>query len=128
MFCEVYLLDVPYHLDRPFDYECNGDIAVGAIVKVPFGKIDKLRYGVVVKLKDSAPADKIKPVHSSLDGRLRLTEEMCGLCLFLKEHTLCTFGEAVKCILPPGALSDKLNESFRKTVSLAITKEEAESL
>ena len=32
MFCEVYLLDVPYHLDRPFDYECNADAEVGAIV------------------------------------------------------------------------------------------------
>ena len=128
MFCEVYLLDVPYHLDRPFDYECNGDIAVGAIVKVPFGKIDKLRYGVVVKLKDSAPADKIKPVHSSLDGRLRLTEEMCGLCLFLKEYTLCTFGEAVRCILPPGALSEKLNESFKKEIELAIDKDVAAAM
>ena len=124
MFCEVYLLDVPYHLDRPFDYECNADAEVGAIVKVPFGKIDKLRYGVIVKLKDSVSAEKIKPVHSSLDGRLRLTEEMCGLCLFLKEHTLCTFGEAVKCILPPGALSDKLNESFRREISLARENEE----
>ena len=128
MFCEVYLLDVPYHLDRPFDYECNESVQVGAVVKVPFGKIDKLRYGVVVKLKDSVSAEKIKPVHSSLDGRLRLTEEMCGLCLFLKEHTLWTFGEAVKCILPPGALSEKLNESFRREISLAKEKEEIATL
>ncbi len=124
MFCEVYLLDVPYHLDRPFDYECDDGVRLGAIVKVPFGKIDRLRYGVVVKLKDSVSSEKIKPVHSSLDGRLRLTEEMCGLCLFLKEHTLCTFGEAVKCILPPGALSEKLNESYRRDISLARDREE----
>ena len=128
MFCEVYLLDVPYHLDRPFDYECSEDVAVGAVVKVPFGKIDKLRHGVVVKIKDSVSADKIKPVHSSLDGRLRLTEEMCGLCLFLKEHTLCTFGEAVRCILPPGALSEKLNESFRRELSLLKEREEIATL
>ncbi len=128
MLCEVYLLDVPYHLDRTFDYECGEDVAVGAIVRVPFGKIDKLRYGVVVKLKDEAPTGKIKPVHSSLDGRLRLTEEMCGLCLFLKEYTLCTFGEAVRCILPPGALSEKLNESFKREISLAVDKEAAAAL
>ena len=128
MFCEVYLLDVPYHLDRTFDYECDDSVTVGTVVKVPFGKIDKLRYGVVVKIKSSVSTENTKPVHSSLDGRLRLTEEMCGLCLFLKEHTLCTFGEAVKCILPPGALSEKLNESFRKEISLAIEKEEAATL
>ncbi len=124
MFCEVYLLDVPYHLDRPFDYECSDGAVTGALVKVPFGKADKLRIGIITKVKDTSGSEKIKPVHSSLDGRLRLTEEMCGLCLFLKEHTLCTFGEAVKSILPPGALSDKLNESFRKTVSLAKPREE----
>lgn len=128
MFCEVYLLDVPYHLDRPFDYECSRDAVVGALVKVPFGKANKLRIGVIVKLKDTVSAETIKPVHSSLDGRLRLTEQMCGLCLFLKDYTLCTFGEAVKCILPPGALSDKLNESFKKSVSLASSREEAAML
>ena len=128
MFCEVYLLDVPYHLDRPFDYKCSESAVVGALVKVPFGKADKLRYGVIVRIKDSADGDKIKPVHSSLDGRLCLTEQMCGLCLFLKEHTLCTFGEAVKCILPPGALSDKLNESFKKSVTLEKSKEEVATL
>lgn len=128
MFCEVYLLDVPYHLDRPFDYECSSDAVVGALVKVPFGKANKLRIGVIVKLKDTVSAETIKPVHSSLDGRLRLTEQMCGLCLFLKDYTLCTFGEAVKCILPPGALSDKLNESFKKSVSLASSKEEVAML
>ena len=128
MYCEVYLLDAPYHLDRPFDYECQSDAAVGALVKVPFGKADKLRIGIITKVKDTALGEKIKPVHSSLDGRLRLTEQMCGLCLFLKEHTLCTFGEAVRSILPPGALSDKLNESFRKTVALAKSKEEVATL
>ena len=124
MFCEVYLLDVPYHLDRPFDYSCDGDAVVGALVRVPFGKADKLRYGIIVKLKESVDGVNVKPVHSSLDGRICLTERMCGLCLFLKEHTLCTFGEAVRSVLPPGVLSDKqLNVSYRKTCSLAVSKE-----
>lgn len=128
MYCEVCLLDVPYHLDRPFDYSCDEGAEVGTIVKVPFGKADKLRHGIIVKIKETTDGINIKPVHSSLDGRIRLTEKMCGLCLFLKEHTLCTFGEAVKCILPPGALSDKLNVSFRKSCALAYTKDEVVGL
>ena len=127
MYCEVYLLDAPYHLDRPFDYFCEEE-AVGTLVKVPFGKADKLRLGVITKLKENSEGKNIKPVHSSLDGRLRLTEKMCGLCLFLKEHTLCTFGEAVRCILPPGALSDKLNVSFKKSCTLAIGRDEAATI
>ncbi len=128
MFCEVYLLDVPYHLDRPFDYECGSEAAVGAIVKVPFGRADKLRLGIITKLKDTVDGINVKPVHSSLDGRIRLTEQMCGLCLFLKEHTLSTFGEAVRCILPPGALNDKLNVSHKRHVSLATAAEEVDRL
>lgn len=125
MFCEVYLTDAPYHLDFPFDYECTGEIEVGALVRVPFGKANKLRYGIVVKIKDTTEGKSIKPVHSSLDGRLRLTEQMCGLCLFLKERTLCTFGEAARSILPPGALSDKLNVKISRTYSLAVSRDEA---
>ena len=127
MYCEVYLLDAPYHLDRPFDYLCEGE-SVGTLVKVPFGKADKLRLGVITKLKDSVEGKNIKPVHSSLDGRLRLTEKMCGLCLFLKEHTLCTFGEAVKCILPPGALNDKINISLKKHCTLCVDRAVAATL
>ncbi|MBR2650067.1 MAG: primosomal protein N' [Clostridia bacterium] len=118
MLCEVYLLDAPYHLDRPFDYECPSGIEVGALVKVPFGKANKLRHGIVTKIKEDIGEINVKPVHSSLDGRIRLTEQMCGLCLFLKEYTLCTFGEAVRCILPPGALGEKLNVSITKSVTL----------
>ena len=125
MFCEVYLTDAPYHLDFPFDYECPSDMKVGTLVKVPFGKANKLRYGIVSKVKESTESKSIKPVHLSLDGRLRLTEQMCGLCLFLKERTLCTFGEAVRAILPPGALSDKLNVSICRTYSLAVPPERA---
>ncbi len=121
-------MDAPYHLDRPFDYECREGDLVGTLVKVPFGKANKLRHGIIVKLKDFAEGENIKPVHSSLDGRLRLTEQMCGLCLFLKEHTLCTFGEAVRCMLPPGALSDKLNVSVHKTCTLLKSREEIATL
>ena len=85
MFCEIYITDVPYHLDRPFDYYCSDNLSVGRVVKVPFGKADKLRVGVITGIKDAAPGENIKPVHSYLDERLTLTEQMLGLCFFLKE-------------------------------------------
>ena len=52
MFCEVYLLDAPYHIDRPFDYSCQEGILPGSIVRVPFGKSGRTRLGVVVNVKD----------------------------------------------------------------------------
>jgi primosomal protein N' (replication factor Y) len=53
---------------------------------------------------------------------------MMRLALFLKEHTLSTFGESVKCILPPGALSNKENIKYRRTVVLNVGEDEVHSL
>ena len=130
MFCEVYILDAPYHIDRPFDYLKIDGIEVGSIVKVPFGKANSLRLGVVVRLKSEAEDSgvNIKPVHSVISDRYSLNEEMLGLCLFLKEYTLCTFGEAVRCALPPGALSATENIKIRRRFTLKLSKEAAVSL
>ena len=125
MFCEVYIFDAPYHIDRPFDYSCGDTVAAGSIVKVPFGKANRLRYGIAVKVKETFDGENIKPVQAVFDSRYSLNEEMLGLCLFLKAHTLCTFGEAARCILPPGALSEMPNIKYRKTCVLNLTKDEA---
>ena len=133
MLCEVYLLDVPYHLDRAFDYIAADGVCPGSIVRVPFGRANNLRYGVVTALKEDGGASvtegvNIKPVHSVVSERFALNEEMLGLCLFMKEHTLCTLGEAVRTVLPPGALSDSLNIKFRKICTLNMSREAALTL
>ena len=128
MFCEVYLFDAPYHIDRAFDYSAGADIKRGSIVKVPFGKGDRLRLGIVTNIKSAADAENVKPVHSVVSDRFSFTEEMLGLCFFMKEHTLCTFGEAARTLLPPGALSDRLNVKYDKSCKLLLSTEEAETL
>ena len=125
MFCEVYLFDAPYHIDRPFDYSCGDDLVAGSIVKVPFGKANRLRQGVVTRVKSASDSENTKPVHAVFDSRYSLNEEMLGLCLFLKDYTLCTFGEAARCILPPGALAEIPNVKYKKTCVLTLTREEA---
>ena len=125
----IYILDAPYHIDRAFDYLSEQEIPRGAFVRVPFGRADKLRMGVVYSQGgDMSDEKNIKPVHSVLSDRPPLSEEMLGLCLFLKEHTLCTFGEAVKTVLAPGALADNLNVRMKKSCSLMLSREEAELL
>ena len=126
MFCEIYLFDAPYHIDIAFDYTCAENISRGMIVKVPFGKNNRLRFGVVTKVKETSKGENLKPVHSVASDRFFFDEEMLGLCLFLKEHTLCTFGEAAKTLLPPGALSEKPNIKYSKLVKLAVSAEEAQ--
>ncbi len=127
MYCEVYLTDAPYHIDRPFDYECRAELRRGALVRVPFGKSNRLRTAVVTSVKEEVDGENIKPVHSVLSSRYSLSDEMLGLCLFLKEHTLSTFGEAVRTVLPPGALSETENIRYRKTAALAVSPDEAKA-
>ena len=128
MLCEVYLLDVPYHIDRPFDYFFTDGVGRGDIVRVPFGKSNSLRLGVVTLIKEGESCEGIKPVHSVAKTRFSLNEEMLGLCLFLKEHTLCTLGEAVKTLLPPGALTSPLTEKTAKTCRLLVDAERVHAL
>ena len=129
MLCGVYILDAPYHIDRVFDYQSEQMLQRGAFVKVPFGRVNKLRMGVVYSVGGEVSDEKnIKPVHSVLRDRPPLSEEMLGLCLFLKEYTLCTFGEAVKTVLAPGALADTLNVKTKKSCALKISVDEAERI
>ena len=129
MFCEVYLLDAPYHIDRPFDYSCEPSLKRGSIVRVPFGR--STRLGVVTKIKESAEVKDgvtVKPVSSVVSSIFTLNDEMLGLCFFLKEYTLCTLGEAVRTVLPPGATSDNLNIRYRRTARLLLEKEAVATL
>lgn len=132
MICEVYLIDAPYHIDRPFDYEIpphlEGEITSGRLVRVPFGRSNMERLGVVFGIKSDSDNKKLKPVQAAIDSRFSLTEEMLGLCSFLKEHTLSSFGEAVRAILPPGAFNKTLNVKYERSCVLKISEEEAKSL
>ena len=130
MICEVHILDTPYHLDRPFDYLNAEGVTLGSIVRVPFGRADKLRLGVVTRIKEDLPDIRValKPVHSVVNLAFALDSEMLGLCLFIKDYTLSTFGDAVRAILPPGALSNSENISYKKRCTLAISSEDAETL
>ena len=129
MFCEVYLLDAPYHLDCPYDYSCEGDVRAGMLVRVPFGRSNNLRTAVVTRVKETTDSKfKIKPVHSVIAEGFALSSELLGVCRFLKDYTLSTLGEAVHTVLPPGALSPTGNVKIKKSYYLNIPPEQAEEL
>ena len=128
MVFEVYLLDIPYHVDRPFDYSAIDGASVGSIVKVPFGRANNLRLGIVTGIKATSEEENIKPAHSVHNDRFSLSREMLGLCFFIKEYTLCTLGEAVRTILPPGSLRENLNVKINKTCVLNKSREEVATL
>ena len=112
----VYILDVPYHADFEYTYfvPCGmrEGIKKGTAVVVPFGVSNRKKTAIVVsedvKYEGKSGA---KPVFSVLSGYFVLNDEALELCAFMKNQTLCTFGEAVKCVIPSSVIS-KTKEIF----------------
>lgn len=107
----VYLLDNPYFLDVMFDYyipsELRGKVKVGGFVSVPFGNANRKKIALVAEVREKAQKDdtECKPVDDICPDIMSLSPEMLGLCFFMKEHTLCTVGDAVRSMVPASALS-----------------------
>ena len=111
----VHILKSPYHIDNVFDYfvptHLREELKVGDFVTVPFGTSNVREIALVVSLKDfpqeieSNRKPNYKPIHSICDKILSLSDEMQGLCEFMKEQTLCTYGDAVKSMIPAAALT-----------------------
>ena len=110
-YTKVYVLDVPYAIDRPYDYflppDLRSKVTRGSFVTVPFGAGNRRHLALVVDLCDKPDADgfAVKPVLSVCPDALRLEDENLRLCEFMKEMTLCTYGDAIHAMLPAAALS-----------------------
>ena len=126
----VRVLDAPFHIDRPFDYDLPaavGPCPRGTLVRVPFGGGNRPSWAVVMGEGDPSTPRR-KAVLSRLAGDYLLDGEMLDLCLFLSEYYLCTLGDAVRCVLPPALLGGGVNIAYTYVASLAISAEEASSL
>ena len=108
-FAGVCLLDNPYSIDGVYDYvipeELAGDISAGSFVTVPFGTANQRRLALVTELKDKSQYKEAKSIQSVCPEEMFLSEEMLGLCTFMKLRTLCTTGDAVRAMIPTSSLS-----------------------
>ncbi len=108
-YAEVYVLDIPYSIDRSYDYyipvDMRGSVARGSFVTVPFGAGNRRHMALVHALKNKCEYTEVKPIGALCPDLLRLDDEMIELCSFMKEMTLCTYGDAIHTILPAAVLS-----------------------
>ena len=104
----VYLLESPYFLEGIYDYfiplELRGEVFPGRFITVPFGKSNRRQLAIVREMRHCPDFSDIKPIASVCADRPELSEEMLLLCDYMKEHCLCTYGEAVRCTTPSSAL------------------------
>ena len=77
----------------------------------------------MISLKDFPERTDItyKPILSICDKKLSLSQEMLGLCLFMKEQVLCSVGDAVRAMMPSAALTDpheiiKITQKYEKKI------------
>lgn len=108
-FAHVHVLDAPFHADREYSYyiptELWGQVREGMLVYVPYGAANRKMPALVVRLSEEALADNLKPILSLAGQNLILSEEMLGLCRFLKDRTLCSMGDAVRAMIPAAAIA-----------------------
>jgi len=121
-YASVRLLDSPYHMDKLYEYRipdsCRERIRKGSFVVLPYGNGNRRVIGVVIGFSDCTDYDelRIKMIDGLASERLALFESTLSLCEFMKKRYLCTFGDAAKLMLPPGALGS-LRESYSVTPS-----------
>ncbi|MBR5124723.1 MAG: primosomal protein N', partial [Clostridia bacterium] len=114
-YCGVHILDNPFSLDGVFHYfippYMADAVTPGAFVTVPFGRANRKQVAVVVAVGDSSILrdglfpDNLKPIEGVCRERLFLSEKQLSLCVYLKDTTLCTMGEAVRTVVPASALA-----------------------
>ncbi len=111
-FVRVFVFDIPFGIDDTYEYfvppQLRDNISRGTFVTVPFGNSNRGHTAVVFELIEKASYPKAKPIIEICQSQIRMSEEMFGICSFLKEQTLCTYSEAIRAMIPSGALSKPL--------------------
>ena len=109
LFARVHILDAPYHADRLYSYfippALRGSVARGSLVSVPYGVANRRTTAVVCEIADTTELENLKPVLSAVSADAALSDELLELCFFMKEHTLCTVGDAVRTVVPAAAIA-----------------------
>ncbi len=99
----VRIIDVPYYLDSEYTYyvpEVLTEICAGDFLIVPFGAGNKKLAAVATSTGLTDNIENLKPVFKTCGGEIRLTQKMMRLADFLCGRTFCSFGDAVKRLVP----------------------------
>lgn len=101
--------DKLYSYTVPAAVECAA--LPGCRVTVPFGRGDTKRQGIIISETVGEPDKRMKDIYDVNDDAPILNAEMLKLCVWMKEHTFCTYFDAVRTMLPAG-LGYRLAEYF----------------
>lgn len=115
-------------LDRTFQYlvpeEMEGQIAIGMLVEVPFGKGSRRITGYVLDLTGEPGFDvaKMKEIASIQKDGIAIETELIALAGWMRKNYGGTMNQALKTVIP---IKRRENEKQRQTVALALERDEA---
>lgn len=102
----VFISKSTRNFDKEYHYiipnNIKDTVIPGIRVIVPFGKSDRSTEAYVFKILDGSEMNGLKEIKKAIDEKPVLSEEMLELALWMKKRYICTFSDAVKCMLPPG--------------------------
>lgn len=102
-FDRLYSYAVPPALER--------EAVPGCRVTVPFGRGDGKRQGLILAFSEQDGERALKELYAVTDSAPVLNDEMLHMCEWLKEHTFCSYFDAVRTMLPAG-LCYRLTEYY----------------
>ena len=99
--------------DREYSYLVPDGlpVQVGCRVTVPFGRGNRRRLGLVLALQETENTVRLKRIATLVDRQPLLGEEQLGLMRWLREHTFCSWFDAVRVMIPAG-LGLNLEDQF----------------
>lgn len=124
-----------FSFDTDYSYSVSNDmldkVKVGSMVKVPFGRSNAIRDGIVISLSsDSKISGELKSIYSVSDNVL--SEELVSLAIWLRERCFCTTYDCLKQMLPRryGNIKSKSERMVRlvnddEVVLSGVTKKQA---
>ncbi|MCQ2534417.1 MAG: primosomal protein N' [Clostridia bacterium] len=123
----ILLREAIKQLDRPFSYlvpdSLKSELRVGQYVNVPFGNGNRFKLAVVTEIYEEIDDDvcsKLKAINNIVDEEPVLDEEQIKLIDFIKQHYVCTSGDAISLLVP----SVVGNKASRKVNYISLTDAE----
>jgi len=105
--CKVYLLDTTLAFDKEYTYLVPDELAArvteGSLAVVPFGRSNRRQSAFVAHVWDGDCDVDVKSVLGVLDYGVANPKEAAALAAFISDRCFCTFGAALKLMLPVGA-------------------------
>lgn len=126
-YCEIAVNTRTRYTDKLYTYHIPnnllGKIKVGSKVIVPFGVGNKLLEGFTLRLISNTNLKKVKDIKCLVEEDICLTEKQIELCKWMRDTYLCTYYEAINCLIPTGTTLKKKklyslkNENFKENSS-----------